>query len=294
MAEGDGRVNLVGHSMGGLVARYYLRYGTAEPAADQPVTWAGARYIRNLILVGVPSAGSLPALEGLLYGNRVGLSYTTLAAPVIARMPSVYQLVPPAGTDALLDQTLSPVSVDLHDVETWKSFGWGPFGAKTAKRQAGFTESDLEAYPAFLEAALARARAFHAALARTPETPCPVRVALLGGDCLPTLARGVLSEKDGKGPRFEPRTRREAEAMMEPGRRPRHPHQPAGVASAGRGRPSGELRDPGGVVRVRRQRRPPRDLSRADVPEHPHADAAEAAAHAAVRGRLNPEIRVMQ
>jgi pimeloyl-ACP methyl ester carboxylesterase len=216
-ADGDTRVNLVGHSMGGLVARYYLRYGTAEPAPDQPVTWAGARYIRNLILVGVPNGGSLPALEGLLYGNRVGLSYTTLAAPVIARMPSVYQLVPPAGTDALLDQSLSPVSVDLHDVECWKRFGWGPFGAKTATRQAGFTESDLEAYPAFLEAALARARSLHAALARSPETPCPVRVALLGGDCLPTLARGVLSEKDGKGPRFEPRTRREAEAMMEPG-----------------------------------------------------------------------------
>jgi pimeloyl-ACP methyl ester carboxylesterase len=216
-AEGDGRVNLVGHSMGGLVARYYLRYGTAEPAPGQPVTWAGARFIRNLILVGVPNSGSLPALEGLLYGNRVGLSYTTLAAPVIARMPSVYQLVPPAGTASLLDQSLSPVSVDLHDVETWKAFGWGPFGPKTATRQAGFTESDLESYPPFLEAALARARAFHAALACVPETPCPVRVALLGGDCLPTLARGVLSEKEGKGPRFEPRTRREADAMMEPG-----------------------------------------------------------------------------
>jgi pimeloyl-ACP methyl ester carboxylesterase len=216
-ADGDGRVNLVGHSMGGLVARYYLRYGTAEPAPGQPVTWAGARHVRNLILVGVPNSGSLPALEGLLYGNRVGLSYTTLAAPVIARMPSVYQLVPPAGTPSLLDQALSPVAVDLHDVETWKAFGWGPFGSKAAQRLAGFTEKDLEAYPPFLEAALSRARAFHAALARTPETPCPVRVLLLGGDCLPTLARGVLSEKEGKGPRFEPRTRREVEAMMEPG-----------------------------------------------------------------------------
>lgn len=216
-ADGDGRVNLVGHSMGGLVARYYLRYGTAEPSPGQPVTWAGARRIRNLILVGVPNSGSLPALEGLLYGNRVGFSYTTLAAPVIARMPSVYQLVPPTGTTTLLDPSLSPVEVDLHDVGCWRRFGWGPFGPRTATRQAGFTDADLEAYPPFLEAALARARAFHEALARVPDTPCPVRVALLGGDCLPTLARGVLSGKDGTAPRFEPRTRREAEAMMEPG-----------------------------------------------------------------------------
>jgi pimeloyl-ACP methyl ester carboxylesterase len=212
--DGDGRVNLVGHSMGGLVARYYLRYGTAEPSPGQPVTWAGARRIRNLILVGVPNSGSLPALEGLLYGNRVGFSYTTLAAPVIARMPSVYQLVPPAGTTSLIDQSLAPVDLDLHDVACWKRFGWGPFGPRTATRQAGFTDGDLEAYPPFLEAALARARAFHAALAHVPETPCPVRVALLGGDCLPTLARGVLTEK---GARFEPRTRREADAMLEPG-----------------------------------------------------------------------------
>ena len=87
-ADGDGRFNVVGHSMGGLVARYYLRYGAAEPTPDQPVTWAGARRIRNLILVAVPSGGSLPALEGLLFGNRVGLSYTTLAAPVMGRVRS--------------------------------------------------------------------------------------------------------------------------------------------------------------------------------------------------------------
>jgi pimeloyl-ACP methyl ester carboxylesterase len=216
-ADGDGRFNVVGHSMGGLVARYYLRYGTAEPRPEQPVTWAGAKRIRNLILVAVPSGGSLPALEGLLFGNRVGLSYTTLAAPVIARMPSVYQLIPPAGTSSVLDHDLSPVEVDLLDVDTWKRFGWGPFGSKAAKRLEGYTKQDFEIYPAFLEAALARARAFHDALARPPRSACPVRVSILGGDCLPTLARGIISSKDGHAPRFEPRTRREAEAMLDAG-----------------------------------------------------------------------------
>jgi pimeloyl-ACP methyl ester carboxylesterase len=214
-ADGDGRFNLVGHSMGGLVARYYLRYGTAEPSPDQPVTWAGAKRIRNLILVAVPSGGSLPALEGLLFGNRVGLSYTTLAAPVIARMPSVYQLIPPAGTNAVVDHDLAPLPIDLQDVATWKRFGWGPYGSRS--RLEGFTKEDLEVYPSFLEAALQRARAFHDALARTPRTPCPVRVSILGGDCLPTLARGIVSSREGQPPRFEPRTRREAEVMLEAG-----------------------------------------------------------------------------
>jgi pimeloyl-ACP methyl ester carboxylesterase len=214
--DGDGRFNIVGHSMGGLVARYYLRYGTAEPSPDQPVTWAGARRIRNLILVAVPSGGSLPALEGLLFGNRVGLSYTTLAAPVIARMPSVYQLIPPSGTNAVLDHDLTPLPIDLLDLGTWKRFGWGPYGSRTATRLEGFTKGDLEVYPSFLEAALARARAFHAALARVPRSACPVRVSILGGDCLPTLARGIVSSKEGQ-PRFEPRTRREAEVMLDAG-----------------------------------------------------------------------------
>ena len=151
-ADGDGRFNVVGHSMGGLVARYYLRYGTADPGPDSPVTWAGARRIRNLILVATPSGGSLPALEGLLFGNRVGLSYTTLAAPVIARMPSVYQLIPPPGMNAVLDHDLTPLPVDLHDVETWKRFGWGPYASRTVTRLEGFTKEDLEIYPSLWNA----------------------------------------------------------------------------------------------------------------------------------------------
>jgi hypothetical protein len=44
-----------------------------------------------------------------------------------------------------------------------------------------------------------------------------VRVSILGGDCLPTLARGIVSSKEGHPPRFEPRTRGEAEAMLDAG-----------------------------------------------------------------------------
>ena len=120
-ARGDRatRFNIVGHSMGGLIARYYLRYGTAEPTPGMPVTWAGARRINSMVLVAVPNAGSIHSLEAMLYGNRVGLSYTTLAASVIARMPSVYQLIPPKGAPALLDPECKEIEADLHDVTTW-------------------------------------------------------------------------------------------------------------------------------------------------------------------------------
>ena len=211
------RFNIVGHSMGGLIARYYLRYGTAEPEEGAPVTWAGARRIQNLVLVATPNAGGIHALEVLLYGNKVGLSQATLAAPVIARMPSVYQLMPPRGAAALVDHKLQRLDVDLHDVETWRRFQWGPFAPEPVRRVAGFTEAEADEYPPFLEAALDRAATLHRALAREPETPCPVKVVVLGGDCLSTLARGLVPQKEGLPPRFQALTRAEAEAMFEAG-----------------------------------------------------------------------------
>ncbi len=219
-ARGDphAHFNLIGHSMGGLVARYYLRYGTAEPSEDAPVTWAGARRIQNLVLVAVPNGGSIHSFEAVLNGNRVGFSYTTLAAHVIARMPAIYQLLPPEGTTSLVDPRGEPVPADLHDPETWKRFGWGPY--QTAMRRADDEpepDADRSKQRDFLAAALARARAFHRALARRPDTPCPARVIVLGGDCLPTLARAVLARQKGVLPRFVPRSEQEAAAMMEAG-----------------------------------------------------------------------------
>jgi pimeloyl-ACP methyl ester carboxylesterase len=212
LGTGCERFNLVAHSMGGLVARYYLRYGGAEPGG--PVTWAGAQRIATLVLGAVPSGGGVPALEAILAGHRVGFSTTTLAAPVVARMPAVYQLLPPKGAPALLDARARPLDEDLHDVEVWDSHGWNPF----AERAPGETpEEDPEALRSFFVAALRRARSFHAALAQPPATACPTRVALLGGDCLPTLARAVAPERRGALPRFEPWTRAEAEAMTEAG-----------------------------------------------------------------------------
>jgi pimeloyl-ACP methyl ester carboxylesterase len=210
----DARFNLIGHSMGGLVARYYLRYGTAEPGG--PVTWAGARRIANLVLVAVPNTGGIHALEAMLYGNRVGLSHTTLAAPVIARMPSVYQLMPPREAPALLDDKLEPLDVDLHDPATWDHYGWGPFAP--ARRNLDLADDAAhDKSRAFLEAALARSGAFHRALAREPETDCPVRVVILGGDCLPTIARGIVPDKRGLPPRFVPWNRKENDLMFDAG-----------------------------------------------------------------------------
>ena len=205
--EPDARFNVLGHSMGGLVARYYLRYGDAEPGG--PVTWAGARRISQLILVATPNAGSIFSLNAALNGNPVGMSNTTLAARVIAHMPSIYQLMPPRGATPMIDRKGNALDVDLHDPATWERYGWGPWKPNA--------EEGTEEERVFVRIVLGRAHAFHAAMAQTPATSCPIAVTVLGGDCLPTLARAVAPDRPGQSARFEPRGAVEAETMFEAG-----------------------------------------------------------------------------
>ncbi len=209
VGDPDARFHLIGYSMGGLVARYYLRFGDAEPGAGTPVSWAGARRIASLVQVATPNAGSVPALTAILEGERVGLSHTTLAAAVVQRMPSVYQLLPPAGTRPLVDASGRVLDDDVQDPATWQRYGWGPFA-----------DRDRPAYAeqSFVRAALERARAFHAALARPAVSPCPTAVYLVGGDCLLTPARAVVDDaSESRPPRIEARTRREQDLLFESG-----------------------------------------------------------------------------
>ncbi len=206
--DGHARFNIVAHSMGALVARYYLRYGTAEPGG--PVTWAGARRIRRLFLVVPPNSGSIAALDTVLNGSRVGLSYGTLAASVVATMPAIYQLLPAPGTRTVLDERCASFDLDLFDAATWKRFQWGVFAPEPKTKAKRAVQS-------FVTAALARARAIHEALSKPPETRCPASVIVLGGDCIPTLARAIVSDAPGRLPRFEPATKAEADAMLEAG-----------------------------------------------------------------------------
>ena len=204
------RFHLVGHSMGGLVVRYYLRFGGAEPRPGAPVRWAGAARIASVVQVATPNAGSLPALGAVVEGERVGFSHTTLAAPVVQRMPSIYQLLPPSGTRPLVDPTGRPLDDDLHDPATWQKFGWGPF--------APGAPEPVAAEGAFVRAALERAKAFQDALSRPADSPCPVPVHVLGGDCLLTVARAIVGEgPPGTPPRLEARTRAEQDLLFEPG-----------------------------------------------------------------------------
>ena len=110
-----------------------------------------------------------------------------------------------------MDPRGKPLDLDLLDPATWERFGWGPFNPHASERSVAGEKS-------FLAAALARARAFHAGLARMPDHAAPVPVHALGGDCLPTLTRAVAGKgPPGSSPRFEARNAREQEVLYEAG-----------------------------------------------------------------------------
>ncbi|MGH9937116.1 MAG: esterase/lipase family protein, partial [Blastocatellia bacterium] len=130
----DLRFDIVAHSMGGLVARYYAMYGERDVLDSHGACpdWSGSRNLNKVVMIGTPNAGSMNALRVLLHGfsatassrpsagfwrkikrklpiSRVG-PRTTFTAP------AVYQLLPPNGQARFFDADLKPLPLDLYDV----------------------------------------------------------------------------------------------------------------------------------------------------------------------------------
>jgi len=198
------RVNVIAHSMGGLVLRYYLRYGTVdalEGDGDFPINMAGAAKVGTAVLLGTPNLGSVSSLQSMLLGYRVGLR--RIEPEVLATMPSVYELLPHPLTDWSVDPRGKDLDLDLYDVATWKRMQWSVFDPTVIGRlRTRFSESRAaEAYIAALQDYFARnlerARRFIWSL--TFEEPnSPVKFVVFGGDCVLTPARIVIEGQAGR------------------------------------------------------------------------------------------------
>ncbi|MEM9057443.1 MAG: hypothetical protein AAGD86_08200, partial [Pseudomonadota bacterium] len=82
------KVDLIGHSMGGLVIRYYLRYGTVDTLDDNafPVNYHGAERVRRAVLLGTPSVGAAKAIRVLMDGCQ--LVFSGVPAETVLTFPS--------------------------------------------------------------------------------------------------------------------------------------------------------------------------------------------------------------
>jgi pimeloyl-ACP methyl ester carboxylesterase len=211
----DMRFDIVAHSMGGLVAQYYLGFGTADVlgrAGPRTPTDAGAPNIGRMILIGTPLRGTMVAFRTLNFGFS-----RTMSPAVVFTLPSLYELLPSDGRVHIVDPEGRPVDIDLYDADNWVRNGWSVFRSPAE----GSAEAPRKR---FLQAALDRARALHEALAAAAESPSAVPVHLFGSDCIPTLDRAILKRtetgslilfEDERTP--DPEAPQLARAMLVPG-----------------------------------------------------------------------------
>jgi pimeloyl-ACP methyl ester carboxylesterase len=194
---GEVKFDIVAHSMGGLVARYYLRYGDADLPSDgsQPeVTWAGAEHVRRLVLVGTPNAGSAKAMDELLHGADIGPTLPTYSPAILGTMPSIYQLLPRGRHGAMRDAQTGKTISDLYDPELWQQMRWGlasPKQDKTLRVLLPEVKDPEDRRRIALDhqaKCLNRARLFAQALDAPAAPPDGTTIHLFAGDAEQTLA----------------------------------------------------------------------------------------------------------
>ncbi len=204
----DVRFDLVAHSMGGLVVRYYLRYGDADLPEDgslPPVTWAGARWVEKVVLVGTPNGGSLAALRDLTEGRKFAPTLPRYGPAILGTFPGSYQLLPRSRhKPVVLKSNPDQAAPDLLDVETWKRYGWGLADPEQEEVLAWLLpdvhnpQKRREIALNHLEKSLRRARQVTAALDQPAEPPPGLELHLLAGDAEPTPAVVAVDEKNGR------------------------------------------------------------------------------------------------
>lgn len=196
------KFNVIAHSMGGLIARYAAMYGDADlPAGKPSPNWAGARNFSKVFLLGTPNEGSPQSLGALLsgfsyIGGGLNLPFVqNLSKFDTFTIPSLYQLLPHAGTLRAFDENLQPLEIDIFDPKTWDKYGWNVINDKNFKKN--FSLAENRNAKAYFEAVLRRAKRFHEALDANVNAKTSVEMYLIGGDCKETLD-GILIYRDKK------------------------------------------------------------------------------------------------
>ena len=197
------RVDVVAHSAGGLLARYFVRFG-GEDVLDRPepvVTYAGGNKVRQAVLIGTPNYGSVTALQQAITG--IALGRARIQPETIATMPGMFQLLPHPDRTWMIDIAGRRIDVDLFDASVWRRHRWSVWDPTARQRlravapDAAVAERHLAALEAHFTSELVRSARFHRALSRRVAAG-PTRYILFGSACFPTAARCLLEEIDGK------------------------------------------------------------------------------------------------
>jgi len=201
----DVKFDIVAHSMGGLLTRYFLRYGNQDlPAEGLPkLTWGGARYVDKVILIGTPNAGSVDAASTLVEGLKLGPFFPYYSPALLGTMPALYQLLPRPRHKRVVSQDNKEKALDLYDPELWIDLKWGladptqddtlkmllPDKNKNERRQIALNH---------LRKSLKRAKQFTGAIDQPAVIPENLSLYLFTGDSEKTSSKVSVNPGTGK------------------------------------------------------------------------------------------------
>jgi hypothetical protein len=219
--DGRVKVNVVAHSMGGLVSRYYLQM------------LGGWRTVNKLVMLGTPNLGAMDSLKALAEGEYPESLFPLYpkykTRPVIFSWPSVYQVLP-RYPNSLKKQNGDPVT----NLENWglSSLEISSYSLNKALKNwknynliPAIIKEDNEVVLKFLEEQLKDAVKFHNSINGTfdknyEETklgriktfigfdfhkdfhsgPVGTPFIIFGDHCSPTVKTALLSAKGSNGP----------------------------------------------------------------------------------------------
>lgn len=203
--KGDVKFDIVAHSMGGLLCRYYMQYGDQPmPEKGLPeLTWEGVRHLDKVVLVGSPHLGSLDALLTLNEGlETVPLILPHYHSALVGTMPAAYELLPRSRHGLVKDEEGN--AVDIFDIDVWKRYQWGLASSKIDKYLKWLlpdiesAQQRREVALGHLEKCLDNAERFHKALDRKAKHPESISVVGWVGDSGETLIGYKAKQGGGK------------------------------------------------------------------------------------------------
>ncbi|KFA91129.1 lipase family alpha/beta hydrolase [Archangium violaceum] len=191
--EGGGKrkVNIVAHSMGGLVTMHCLLHGGARAGGG---AWSGAGHVKRVVIIGTPFTGGPGLFDDLQVGTETLRNRALLAREALFTFASAFQLLS-TRSDFFVDAGGKPIELDAFDAAVWLREGWGPFADATLRED--------EAYRAQLVRMLEAHRELHEALGPRPGLPAaPFETLVVVGTGRPTVSgmRLVDGKLDVKNP----------------------------------------------------------------------------------------------
>jgi len=194
-------VVVLGHSLGGLLARYALMYGDTPLGADgplPPVTWAGQSTIASVFLVATPNEGTFIALKRLEEGIFYKWHRGAFSPEVLFSYPSVFDMIP-SRLVPLVDDQGAPLPYNLDDPEGWDKVGWSILDPRSD------STIPYDVRREHLKRELTRHDRLWAAMQQLASSPNPVPLTVVAG-WSQTVQRSALvtDGKGGKTVRFDP------------------------------------------------------------------------------------------